>query len=84
MTNADDFSTYHSGFANIKTTHLKPEEIDRIVKEMYDAYQNNLAYIRFTQLRRIYPTFFWKLVAKQLPSVVLDLMKNGGGSIQAF
>jgi len=84
VTNADDFSTYHSGFANIKTAHLKPEEIDRIVKEMYDAYQNNLAYIRFTQLRRIYPTFFWKLVAKQLPSVVLDLMKNGGGSIQAF
>jgi len=77
VTNADDYSTYNGFSANIRTRHLMPEEIDRIVLEMYDAYQDNLDYLRFTQLRKIYPMHLWKLIAKKIPSVVLNLMKKG-------
>lgn len=66
VTNIDDFSTYHGFVANIKTRHLSTEEIDRLIVDLYDAYNNNIDYIRFTQVRRIYPVFFWKLLAKNV------------------
>ena len=77
VTNTDDFSTYHGFSANIRTKYLTSEEIDGIVEEMYDAYYTDPDYLRFTQVRKIYPAYFWKAAVKQLPSAVLDRMKDG-------
>jgi len=77
VTNADDFSTYHGFSANIRTRHLAAEEIDRIVEEMSDAYYTDPDCLRFTQVRRTYPAYFWKAAVKQLPFAVLDRMKEG-------
>jgi len=77
VTNADDFSTYHLEYANIRTRHLTPEEIERIVGDMYSAYYANLDYLRFNQIRRIYPSYFWKTAAKKSLLYLLDWMKKG-------
>ena len=76
VTNPDDFSTYHNGVANIRTKHLAPQEMEDIIQQMYDAYRNNIHYIRFNQVRRTYPKFFWKLVAEAIPRGAMALMKE--------
>ena len=77
VTKVDDLSTYHGFASNIRTKHLTPEEIERVVEEMYDAYYSNLDYLRFSQLRRIYPMYFWKTVAERIPLALLDWAKKG-------
>ena len=66
VTNPDDFSSYNGFIANIRTKHLSSEEINKIVLKMYDAYHNRLKYLKFTQVRKIYPAYFWRLVFKQI------------------
>jgi len=77
LTNPDDFSTYESASANIRTRHLMPEEIERIVDEIYSAYYGNLDYLRFTLVRRTYPAYFWKGIAKRIPVILGDCVKKG-------
>lgn len=66
VTNPDDFSTYNGFLANIRTKYLSPEDIDKIALRIYDAYHNRLEYVKWTQVRKIYPAYFWKLVIKQI------------------
>lgn len=70
VTNPDDFSTYNGFIANIRTKYLSSEEIDKIVLKMYDAYHNRLKYVKYTQVRKIYPSYFWKLVIKQIAKAI--------------
>lgn len=74
LTNAEDFSRYHGFAANTKTKYLMPEEIDSIVEKMYSAYYDNLDYLRTSQLRKTYPMYFWKAVAKTIPQAILNLI----------
>lgn len=76
VTNLDDFSTYHGFAANIRTKHLSPEEIDRIVEKMYNMYHTNLTYLKFMQVRTIYPVFFWKTLVTGFASAMLDLVRK--------
>jgi len=76
VTNPDDFSTYDQCHANVRTKHLSPEEIDRIVEEMYRKYVGNLRYMKFTQARKVYPKYFLKLVLKALPAAIIDSVKR--------
>ena len=76
VTNPDEFSTYNGFSANVRTKYLAPEDVDRIVEEMYDAHFLNSDYIDFSLVRRIYPAYFWKKVAKQIPSTALDLTEK--------
>ncbi len=78
VTNVDDFSTYDGFSANIRTKYLMPEEIDSIVEKMYSAYYDNLDYLRMSQLRRTYPKYFWKAVAKTTPRAILNLISFRG------
>jgi len=78
VTNADDLSTYDGFSANIRTKYLMPEEIDSIVEKMYSAYYDNLDYLRMSQLRRTYPMYFWKAVAKTIPQAILNLISFRG------
>jgi len=77
ITNPDDFSTYHNGAANIRTRHLTSEQLKSIMDDMYRAYQNNIDYVRFNQLRKTYPLFFWKVAAEAFPAALLNLLKEG-------
>jgi radical SAM superfamily enzyme YgiQ (UPF0313 family) len=77
ITNADDFSGYHNECANIRTRHLSPEEIEKTVGQMYETYLYNLDYLKFNQVRKIYPKYFWELVAKDFRKAVLSLIRNG-------
>ncbi len=77
VTNPDDFSTYHGFAANVKTKHLSSEEIDRIVERMYNAYHTNLTYLKFMQVRTIYPVYFWKRLVTGFTSAILDLARKG-------
>lgn len=83
VTNPDDFSTYNGFSANIRTRYLTPKQIDRIVLDMYDAYHNRLDYVDFTQVRKNYPAYFWKLVVRQIllavPKVISKLKKDFSG-----
>jgi len=77
VTNPDDFSTYHGFAANIRTKHLSPEEIDRMVEKMYNMYHTNLTYLKFMQVRTIYPVYFWKTLVTGFTSAMLDLVRKG-------
>ncbi len=77
ITNPDDFSTYHNGAANIRTRHLTSGQLKSIMDDMYKAYQNNIDYVRFNQLRKTYPLFFWKVAATAFPSAIWNLIKEG-------
>lgn len=76
VTNPDDFSTYDQCHANIRTKYLSPEEIDRIVEEMYRKYVGNLRYVKFTQVRKVYPKYFLKLALKALPVAIVNRVKS--------
>lgn len=77
VTNTDNFSTYHGFAANTRTRYLMPAEIERVVENMYEAFYNNLDYLRFTQLRKNYPSYFWKTASRVLPLAVRHLAKKG-------
>jgi len=76
VTNVHDVSSYHGFSANLRTKHLSPEEIDRIVLEMYDAYYCDPGYLKFNQVRKTYPLYFWKTVGRKLPLFMLDRIKE--------
>ncbi len=78
VTNPDDFSTYNGFLANIRTKYLSPEEINKIVLKMYDAYHNRLKYVKYTQVRKVYPAYFWKLVAKQIALAIPRTISRSG------
>jgi len=83
VTNPDDFSTYHGFAANVKTKHLAPEEIDRTVERMYNAYHTNLTYLKFMQIRKIYPVYFWKTLVTGFTTAMLNLVRRGKGGTTA-
>jgi len=76
VTNPDDFSRYHGFAANIKTKHLTTQQIDDIVLQMYEAYYSNAHYLKFSQIRKLYPMHFWKTVLSVMPFAVLDKIKS--------
>jgi len=84
VTNPDDFSTYHGFAANVKTKYLAPEEIDRTVERMYNAYHTNLNYLKFMQIRTIYPVYFWKTLVNGFTPAMLNLVRRGKGGTTAY
>ena len=75
VTNPDDFSTYNGFVANVRTKHLTPKQIDDIAYEMYGKYHSSLDYVKFTQVRKSYPGYFWRLAAK---TIALSLPRRLG------
>jgi len=81
VTNLDDFSTYDGFHANVRTRYLTSDQLHKIVLDMYDAYHNRISYVKHTLVRKIYPRYFWKLVAKQIalviPRIIQRITKTG-------
>ena len=75
ITNPDDFCFYDTVQSNVKTKHLSAEEIAYIFWEMYAKYPN-LKYLKFSQIRKIYPYFFWKTVIKEFPKIIMQLYRK--------
>lgn len=57
ITNEADYSWYNGSKANIRTHYLSSDDIDRLVMQMYARYLD-LAYLKFTNIRHVYPKFF--------------------------
>jgi radical SAM superfamily enzyme YgiQ (UPF0313 family) len=74
VTNPDEYHKYELFSANIRTKYLSPEDLDRIVSEMYLKYLANLRYLWFSQIRKTFPLFYWKSVFGQIPYVIRDLV----------
>jgi len=74
VTNADNYDNYEALTANVRTKHLGPQDIENILRKMYDAYLVNPRYVLFTQIRKRYPGYFWKTAIQQIPPVILSLM----------
>jgi radical SAM superfamily enzyme YgiQ (UPF0313 family) len=74
VTNVDNFDNYEALTANVRTKHLTSQDIERILRKMYDAYLVNPRYIMFTQIRKQYPKYFWKTAFQQTLPVILSLM----------
>jgi radical SAM superfamily enzyme YgiQ (UPF0313 family) len=77
VVNDSNYYDYDLTIANVRTKYLSSEELQRISQKMYDSYLVNLKYIWFNQIRKLYPTYFWKTVLGQIPLVIKDLMKMG-------
>jgi anaerobic magnesium-protoporphyrin IX monomethyl ester cyclase len=74
VTNIDNFDNYEALTANVKTKYLASQDIERILRKMYDSYLVNPRYIMFTQIRKQYPKYFWKTAFQQTLPVILSLM----------
>ncbi|MEK7396097.1 MAG: hypothetical protein AAB116_04075 [Candidatus Poribacteria bacterium] len=76
VTNCDDFSTYNGFYANVRTNYLTSEELYKIVEKMYNDYNRNIDYLKFNQVRKIYPAYFWKLLIKESFSIVSKFIRR--------
>ena len=69
ITNETDYSWYNGSKANIRTHVLSSDDIDRLVMQMYARYLD-LAYLKFTNIWRVYPEFFAHRLIKDVPKVL--------------
>ncbi|MEE9167738.1 MAG: radical SAM protein [Candidatus Neomarinimicrobiota bacterium] len=64
VVNRHDFSWYMGTKANSRSYHLSPEEINRIVLEMYKRYHNFFLLAK-NNVRKHYPRYFYKRLLKE-------------------
>jgi radical SAM superfamily enzyme YgiQ (UPF0313 family) len=77
VVNKDDFSWYMGVKANARTKHLTPDEVNRIVLEMHNKFQD-FEYFKYNSIRKIVPKYFYIRAFKE---IVDKIWKKFGGLI---
>ncbi|MFW9990934.1 MAG: B12-binding domain-containing radical SAM protein [Candidatus Odinarchaeota archaeon] len=68
--NIDDYSNYDALSSNIKTAYLSSEEIEILTEYLYDNFRD-LNWILNSNIRRVYPWYFIKLISRFIPLIYL-------------
>ncbi|MFX1539003.1 MAG: B12-binding domain-containing radical SAM protein, partial [Promethearchaeota archaeon] len=71
VTNLYDYSNYDALSANIKTSNLSTEAVEILTEYLYDNFKG-LDWLFNTNIRRVYPWYFIKLLRRLFP---ISLMK---------
>lgn len=75
VTNLYDFCFYDGLQVNVRTKSLSSEDISYILWKMNGKY-GDLEYLKFNQIKKVYPFFFWKWVLKIIPQIVWNRLKK--------
>lgn len=73
IVNLHDYSWYHPSKANVRTRHLTPEEVDRLLFTLYRRYFD-WWYLRVTHIWKHYPLYFFLHII--VPKLMIEIRRR--------
>lgn len=77
--NPSDYTWYMGTKTNVRTKYLEPHQIDKTILEMYVKFLD-INYLRYSNIRRIYPRYFYRQVLKEAADTLLKKLAFSFGN----